>query len=72
MPGHPDLPLDSNQPNEFAGTGYLSSSFAALHQFGDELDKFVADARELLLAASPNGRFWDWPGDTWILLATKP
>ena len=52
--------------------GYLSTSFAAPHQFGDELDAFVADARELLLAASPNGRFWDWPGDTWILVATKP
>jgi len=52
--------------------GYLSSSFAAPHQFGAELDAFVADARELLLAVSPNGRFWDWPGDTWILVATKP
>jgi SAM-dependent methyltransferase len=52
--------------------GYLSSSFAAPHQFGDELDAFVADARELLLAASPTGSFWDWPGDTWILVATKP
>jgi hypothetical protein len=51
---------------------YLSQSFAAPHQFGHELEAFVADARELLLAASPNGRFWDWPGDTWILVATRP
>jgi SAM-dependent methyltransferase len=52
--------------------GYLSTSFAAPQQFGDALDDFVGDARELLLAASPDGRFWDWPGDTWILVATKP
>jgi hypothetical protein len=27
---------------------------------------------ELLLRQSPSGRFWDWPGDTQILLARKP
>jgi hypothetical protein len=28
--------------------------------------------RELLTAGSPDGIFWDWPGDTEIILAPKP
>ncbi len=53
-------------------SNYLSMSFAAPHLFGDRLDAFVADVTAVLVAASPAGRFWDWPGDTSILLATKP
>lgn len=50
---------------------YLSMSFAAPHLFGPHLDAFITDVRELLLRESPDGRFWEWPGDTEIVLATK-
>lgn len=51
---------------------YLSMSYAAPHLFGERLAAFEADMRALLAAHSPSGRFWDWPGDTVILLARKP
>lgn len=51
---------------------FLSMSFAAPHLFGERLKDFVADMRALLAAHSSSGRFWDWPGDTAILLARKP
>ena len=53
-------------------SGFLSMSFANPDLFGNDLDAFVADARALLAAASPDGRFWDWPGETAVVLATKP
>ena len=52
--------------------GYLSMSYAAPHLFGDRLDVFTAEVRALLNSRSPSGLFWDWPGDTEILLAPKP
>jgi hypothetical protein len=51
--------------------GYLSMSYAAPHLFGDRLDAFAADVRALLNARSPSGLFWDWPGDTEILLSSR-
>jgi SAM-dependent methyltransferase len=51
---------------------YLSTSFAAPHLFGDQLHAFEADMRAALAALSSSGLFWDWPGDTEILLARKP
>jgi SAM-dependent methyltransferase len=50
---------------------YLSTSFAAPHLFGDRLDAFRADVRAELEARSPSGLFWDWPGDTEIVLARR-
>ena len=35
------------------------------------LADFEADIRAELMRHSPSGRFWDWPGDTEILLASK-
>jgi ubiquinone/menaquinone biosynthesis C-methylase UbiE len=52
--------------------GYLSTSYAAPHLFGNRLEAFEADVRALLTERSPTGLFWDWPGDTEILLARKP
>jgi SAM-dependent methyltransferase len=52
--------------------GYLSMSYAAPHLFGDRLGAFEDDVRALLAERSPTGLFWDWPGDTEILLAPKP
>jgi hypothetical protein len=47
-------------------------SFAAPHLFGDRLDLFVAEAGQALAESSPSGLFWDWPGDTEIVIAGKP
>ena len=51
--------------------GYLSMSFAAPHLFGPRLDDFVADLRVLLEQHSPTHRFWEWPGDTEIVIANR-
>ncbi|QYG92591.1 class I SAM-dependent methyltransferase [Iamia sp. SCSIO 61187] len=52
-------------------SGYLSMSYAAPHLFGDRLGAFVADLRALLEPLTPTGRFWDWPGDTDIVIGRK-
>jgi SAM-dependent methyltransferase len=67
-PGCPDIVRDADG----VLAGYLSMSFAAPHLFGDRLSAFEADVRALLTERSPSGLFWDWPGDTEILLAHKP
>jgi SAM-dependent methyltransferase len=67
-PGRPDIVRDVDG----VLAGYLSTSFAAPHLFGDRLGGFEADVRALLNDRSPDGFFWDWPGDTEILLARKP
>lgn len=66
-PGRPDVVRDIDG----VISGFLSMSWAAPHLFGDDLDAFVADVRALLEARSPTGRFWDWPGDTELVIATK-
>jgi SAM-dependent methyltransferase len=67
-PGRPDIVRDVDG----VLAGFLSMSFAAPHLFGDRLGAFEADVRALLTERSPSGLFWDWPGDTEILLARKP
>jgi hypothetical protein len=67
-PGIPDLVRDT----ESVLSGYFSMSWSAPHLFGDRADDFAADVRELLGSHSPEGVFWDWPGDTEIILARKP
>ena len=67
-PGRPDVIRDV----EGVLAGFLSMSFASPHLFGDRLGAFEADVRTLLTERSPTGLFWDWPGDTEILLARKP
>ena len=66
-PGRPDIVRDVDD----VLAGYLSMSYAAPHLFGDRLGAFEADVRALLAERSPDGLFWDWPGDTEILLARK-
>ncbi|HJU35909.1 MAG TPA: class I SAM-dependent methyltransferase [Gaiellaceae bacterium] len=68
VPGVPDLLRDA----ESVLSGYFSFSWAAPHLFGDRVEEFAADVRELLAARSPDGLFWDWPGDTEVVLARKP
>ena len=68
VPGIPDLLRDT----ESVLSGYLSLSSAAPHLFGDRLDDFAREVRALLARRSPDGVFWDWPGDTEVVLARKP
>ncbi|WP_158244927.1 class I SAM-dependent methyltransferase [Verrucosispora sp. ts21] len=67
-PGRPDIVRDVDG----VIAGYLSMSFAAPHLFGSRLNAFIAELRFLLEQASPaSGLFWDWPGDTEILIAER-
>ena len=67
VPGIPDLVRDS----ESVLSGYFSFSYSAPHLFGDRAEDFAREVRELLAARSPEGVFWDWPGDTELILARK-
>jgi SAM-dependent methyltransferase len=67
-PGIPDLLRDS----ESVLSGYLSLSSSAPHLYGDRLDDFVGEVRALLANRSAEGIFWDWPGDTEVVLARRP
>lgn len=68
VPGIPDLLRDS----ESVLSGYLSLSSSAPHLFGDRLDHFAGEVRALLANHSAEGIFWDWPGDTEVVMARKP
>ena len=67
VPGMPILLRDS----ESVLSGYFSLSSSAPHLFGNRIDDFAREVRGLLAARSPDGVFWDWPGDTEIVLARK-
>ena len=62
-PGVPDLVRDA----ESVLSGYFSLSSSAPHLFGARVDEFARDVRALL----GDGVFWDWPGDTEVVLARK-
>ncbi len=68
VPGRADLVRDSDQ----VVAGYFSMSFATPRLFGDRRAAFEAEVRATLLAHSASGRFWEWPGDTAVLLVRKP
>ncbi|HEU5101887.1 MAG TPA: class I SAM-dependent methyltransferase [Roseiflexaceae bacterium] len=67
-PGRPDIVRNVDE----VLANYFSMSYAAPHLFGDKRAEFAAAVRAALARQSPSGRFWDWPGDTEILLAVKP
>jgi SAM-dependent methyltransferase len=67
-PGRPDIVQDIDG----VVANYFSTSFAAPHLFGGKLGAYESELRALLAANSSNGLFWDWPGDTEIVLARKP
>jgi SAM-dependent methyltransferase len=67
VPGIPDLLRDS----ESVLSGYLSMSGSAPHLFGDRAGDFAGEVRELLASRSPEGVFWDWPGDTEVVLVRR-
>jgi SAM-dependent methyltransferase len=64
-PGIPDLVRDS----ESVLSGYFSMATSAPHLFGDRVEGFAGQVRELLASRSPEGVFWDWPGDTEVIIA---
>ncbi len=66
----PGIP-DRVQNIEGVLSNYFSMSFAAPHLFGDRVDEFADEVRELLRHRSPEGVFWDWPGDTEVMLVRK-
>jgi len=68
VPGIPDLLRDS----ERVLSGYFSLASAAPHLFGDRVDDFAQEVRTLLANRSADGIFWDWPGDTEVVIARKP
>jgi len=68
VPGLPDLLRDS----ESVLSGYLSLSSSAPHLFGDRLDDFAGEVRALLASRSAEDIFWDWPGDTEVIMGRKP
>ena len=67
-PGQADLVRDVDG----VIAGYLSMSYAAPHLFGARLDDFVGELGDLLSTRTPTGKFWDWPGDTAVLIGLKP
>ena len=68
VPGIPDLLRDS----ESVLSGYFSFAISAPHLYGDRVEEFAEEVRELLRSRSTEGIFWDWPGDTEVILARKP
>jgi SAM-dependent methyltransferase len=62
---------DHVQDIEGVLSNYFSMSFAAPHLFGDRVEEFAGEVRELLRERSPEGVFWDWPGDTEVMLVRK-
>lgn len=66
-PGRPDLIRDVDR----VVANCFSLSYAAPRWFGDRRAAFEADLRRLLLEYSPSGLFWDWPGDTELVIATR-
>jgi predicted acetyltransferase/precorrin-6B methylase 2 len=67
-PGRPDIVRSVDE----VISNFLSMSWCAPHLFGDRLESFIAELRALLEAGSPTGRYHDWPGDTEMVIGTKP
>jgi ubiquinone/menaquinone biosynthesis C-methylase UbiE len=68
VPGRSDLIRDIDT----VVANYFSLSYAAPRLFGDRRPEFEADLRCFLHQHSATGLFWEWPGDTELVIATKP
>jgi hypothetical protein len=66
--GRPDLIWDVDA----VVANCFSMSYSAPRLFAERRKDFEADLRHLLFEQSPSGFFWEWPGDTEIIVATKP
>ena len=67
LPGRSDLVRTVDEVID----AYLGTSFAAPELFGDRLDEFRAELAATLHARTDTGLYWDWPGDTEILIARR-
>jgi SAM-dependent methyltransferase len=66
-PGVPDYVRDEDS----VVANFFSMSTSAPPRFGPRRQEFEAELRALLRAESPDGLFWDWPGDTEVVLAVR-
>jgi hypothetical protein len=67
LPGRRDLVRTPDQVID----NYLSTSFAAPDLFGAHLADFRRDLAAELQDQTDTGFFWEWPGDTVVLIARK-
>lgn len=67
LPGRSDLIRTIDEVID----NYLSTSFAAPDLFGDRLKEFRSDLAAALRAKTHTGYFWELPGDTEVLIATR-
>jgi SAM-dependent methyltransferase len=67
-PGRDDLVRDVDA----VVANLFSMSWAAPPLFGADRGRFEDELRALLYRQTREGLFWEWPGDTEIILATKP
>jgi SAM-dependent methyltransferase len=66
-PGRRDLISDIDTVVAYC----FSLSYSAPRLYGDRRVEFESDLRRLLREHSPTGLFWDWHGDTELVVATK-
>jgi SAM-dependent methyltransferase len=74
--GHPRIVFAAGVSNyirdeDSVVANVFSMSTSAPPLFGDRRTEFESDLRALLRLWSPEGRFWDWPGDTEIVLGVR-
>ena len=67
LPGRRDLVRSIDQVID----NYLSTSFAAPELFGARLNQFRDELAAELQRHTDTGFFWEWPGDTEVLIARK-
>jgi SAM-dependent methyltransferase len=67
LPGREDL---VRTPDDILANLY-STSFAAPHLFKDRREEFENELRTMLAKHSAQGLFWEWPGDTEVLLCMR-
>jgi len=67
LPGRTDLVRTVDD----AIDAYLATSFAAPDLFGERLGEFRAELTHALRQHTDTGLFWEWPGDTEVLIARK-
>lgn len=67
LPGRADLVRTVDEVID----NYLSTSFAAPDLFGDRLQQFRSALSSELHQHTDTGCFWEWPGDTEVLIAIK-
>jgi SAM-dependent methyltransferase len=67
LPGRADLVRSVDDVID----NYLSTSFAAPDLFGARLREFRSELTDVLAQHTKTGFFWEWPGDTEVLVAVK-